>query len=156
MIDPKLLRGDLSDLQQQLATRGYELDMEFWQTIENERKSLQIKTEELQSRRNAGAKQVGALKKSGEDASELLAEMQSVSGEIKAAEDELRTLQERITQAALQIPNIPAADVPIGTSEDDNVEVRKWARRVRLILKFKIIHTSVRHLVCWTLRQRPN
>jgi len=126
MIDPKLLRGDLSDLQQQLATRGYELDMEFWQTIENERKSLQVKTEELQSRRNAGAKQVGALKKSGEDASELLAEMQSVSGEIKAAEDELRTLQERITQAALQIPNIPAADVPVGTSEDDNVEVRKW------------------------------
>ncbi len=126
MIDPKLLRGDLSDLQQQLATRGYELDMEFWQTIENERKSLQVKTEELQSRRNAGAKQVGALKKSGEDASELLAEMQSVSGEIKAAEDELRTLQERITQAALQIPNIPAADVPVGTSEEDNVEVRKW------------------------------
>ena len=126
MIDPKLLRGDLTDLQQQLATRGYALDMAFWQSIENERKSLQVKTEELQSRRNAGAKQVGALKKSGADASELLAEMQSVSGEIKTAEDELRTLQERISQAAMQIPNIPAADVPVGTSEDDNVEVRKW------------------------------
>ena len=126
MIDPKLLRGDLSDLQQQLATRGYALDMEFWQSIESERKSLQVKTEELQAQRNAGAKQVGALKKSGEDATELLNEMQQVSGEIKAAEDELRTLQERITQAALQIPNIPAADVPVGTSEDDNVEVRKW------------------------------
>ncbi len=62
MIDPKLLRGDLRDLQQQLATRGYALDMAFWQSIENERKSLQVKTEELQSRRNAGAKQVGALK----------------------------------------------------------------------------------------------
>ena len=65
MIDPKLLRGDLSDLQQQLATRGYALDIDFWQTVESERKSLQIKTEELQSSRNAGAKQVGALKKSG-------------------------------------------------------------------------------------------
>ena len=126
MIDPKLLRGDLSDLQQQLATRGYALDIDFWQTVESERKSLQIKTEELQSSRNAGAKQVGALKKSGEDASELLAEMQNVSGEIKTAEDELRTLQERINKAAMQIPNIPAADVPVGTSEDDNVEVRKW------------------------------
>ncbi|WP_435978909.1 serine--tRNA ligase [Psychrobacter sp. DM4] len=126
MIDPKLLRGDLSDLQQQLTTRGYALDIEFWQAIESERKLLQVKTEELQSRRNAGAKQVGTLKKSGEDASELLAQMQSVSGEIKTAEDELRTLQERITQAALQIPNIPAPDVPVGASEDDNVEVRRW------------------------------
>ena len=126
MIDPKLLRGDLTDLQQQLTTRGYALDIEFWQTIESERKSLQVKTEELQSRRNAGAKQVGALKKAGEDASSLLAEMQSVSGEIKAAEDELRSLQERINQAALQIPNLPANDVPVGESEDDNVEVRRW------------------------------
>ena len=53
MIDPKLLRGDLSDLQQQLATRGYALDIDFWQMVESERKSLQIKTEELQSSRNA-------------------------------------------------------------------------------------------------------
>lgn len=126
MIDPKLLRSDLSDLQQQLATRGYALDMEFWQSIESERKSLQVKTEELQAKRNAGAKQVGALKKSGEDATELLNEMQKISGDIKAAEDDLRTLQERITQAALQIPNIPAADVPVGDSEDDNVELRTW------------------------------
>ncbi len=126
MIDPKLLRGDLSDLQQQLATRGYALNMDFWQTVESERKSLQIKTEELQSRRNAGAHGIGVLKKSGEDASELMADMQSLNSELKIAEDELRTLQERITQAALQIPNIPAADVPVGTSEDDNVEVRKW------------------------------
>ena len=126
MIDPKLLRSDLSDLQQQLATRGYALDMEFWQSIESERKSLQVKTEELQAKRNAGAKQVGALKKSGEDATELLNEMQKISGDIKTAEDDLRTLQERIMQAALQIPNIPAADVPVGDSEDDNVELRTW------------------------------
>lgn len=139
MIDPKLLRGDLLDLQQQLATRGYTLDMAFWQAVESERKSLQVQTEELQSRRNAGAKQVGMLKKTGEDASELLAEMQSVSGEIKNAEDTLRSLQERITQAALQIPNLPAADVPVGTSEDDNVEVRRWGTPANLILRFKTI-----------------
>lgn len=63
MIDAKLLRSDLQALQQQLATRGYALDIDFWQTIEAERKSLQVKTEELQSRRNAGAKQVGQMKK---------------------------------------------------------------------------------------------
>ena len=126
MIDPKLLRGDLDALQERLATRGYALDVDFWQAVEEERKSLQVKTEALQARRNAGAKQVGVLKKSGEDASELLAEMQSISGEIKAAEDALRDLQERITNAALQLPNLPADGVPVGESEDDNVEMRKW------------------------------
>jgi seryl-tRNA synthetase len=103
---------------------------------------LQVKTEDLQARRNAGAKQVGALKKSGEDASELLAEMQTISGDIKQAEEELKTLQDGINNAALQIPNIPAADVPVGTSEDDNVEVRKWGTPREFDFKVKD-HTSV-------------
>ena len=126
MIDSKRLRGDLLDLQQQLATRGYALDITFWQTIESERKSLQMQTEALQAKRNAGAKEVGALKKSGADASSLIAQMEQVSNEMKLADEQLKTLQERINTAAMQIPNIPASDVPIGESEDDNVEVRKW------------------------------
>ena len=126
MIDSKSLRGDLLDLHQQLATRGYALDITFWQTIESERKSLQMQTEALQAKRNAGAKEVGALKKSGADASSLIAQMEQVSNEMKLADEQLKTLQERINTAAMQIPNIPASDVPIGESEDDNVEVRKW------------------------------
>ncbi len=126
MIDPKLLRTDLPALKQKLATRGFDLDLEFWQTIESERKALQIKTEDLQARRNSGAKQVGVLKKSGEDASSVMSEMQSISGEIKAAEEALKLLQDRINHAALQIPNLPADDVPVGASEEDNLEVRKW------------------------------
>jgi len=142
MIDPKLLRQDLTVLKDQLAARGYDLDTSFWEQVESERKSLQVKTEDLQARRNAGAKQVGALKKSGEDASELLAEMQTISGDIKQAEEELKTLQDGINNAALQIPNIPAADVPVGTSEDDNVEVRKWGTPREFDFKVKD-HTSV-------------
>ncbi len=126
MIDPKLLRGDLTDLQQQLTTRGYALDIDFWQAIESERKSLQMHTEELQAKRNAGAKQVGMLKKSGEDASSLITEMEQVSSEMKSAEETLKVLQEKLNTAALQIPNIPASDVPVGESEEDNVEVRQW------------------------------
>ena len=126
MIDSKRLRGDLLDLQQQLATRGYMLDVTFWQTIESERKSLQIQTEELQAKRNAGAKEVGALKKSGADASSLIAQMEQVSNEMKLADEKLKALQEKLNTAAMQIPNIPASDVPVGESEDDNVEVRKW------------------------------
>ena len=126
MIDQKRLRGDLLDLQQQLATRGYALDVTFWQTIESERKSLQVQTEALQAKRNAGAKEVGALKKSGADASSLIAQMEQVSNEMKLADEKLKTLQEELNTAALQIPNLPAIDVPVGESEDDNLEVRRW------------------------------
>lgn len=126
MLDPKLLRGDLTELKNKLATRGYTLDVSFWENIEEQRKQLQVTTEELQAKRNAGAKQVGELKRTGEDASDIMAAMQAISGEIKQAEDELKALQEQITTAALQIPNLPADDVPVGSDEADNVEIRRW------------------------------
>ncbi|WP_019673997.1 serine--tRNA ligase [Psychrobacter lutiphocae] len=126
MIDPKLLRQDLTELKQKLAGRGYELDIDFWQQMESQRKALQVETENLQAKRNAGARQVGELKKNGEDASELMAQMQEISSDIKQAEEALKALQDKINQAALQIPNIPADDVPFGESEEDNEEVRKW------------------------------
>ena len=142
MIDPKLLRQDLTELKQKLAKRGYELDVDFWQQMESQRKSLQVLTEDLQAKRNAGAKQVGALKKNVEDASELLAEMQSISGDIKKAEEDLKALQDKINEAALQIPNIPADDVPEGDSEEDNVEVRKWGTPRQFDFEIKD-HTDV-------------
>ncbi len=126
MLDPKLLRGDLTELKAQLATRGYELDIDFWQELESKRKALQVKTEELQAKRNAGAKQIGQLKSKGEDASQVLAEMQAISGEIKQAEEDLRELQQTINEQASGIPNTPFADVPVGDDEEDNVEIRKW------------------------------
>lgn len=142
MIDPKLLRQDLTELKAKLAKRGYELDMDFWQQMESQRKSLQVITEDLQAKRNAGAKQVGVLKKNGEDASELLAEMQAVSSDIKKAEEDLKALQDKINEAALQIPNIPADDVPEGESEEDNVEVRKWGTPKQFDFEIKD-HTDV-------------
>lgn len=142
MIDPKLLRQDLTELKQKLAKRGYELDVDFWQQMESQRKSLQVLTEDLQAKRNAGAKQVGALKKNGEDASKLLAEMQSISGDIKKAEEDLKALQDKINEVALQIPNIPADDVPEGDSEEDNVEVRKWGTPRQFDFEIKD-HTDV-------------
>ena len=142
MIDPKLLRQDLTELKAKLAKRGYELDMDFWQQMESQRKSLQVITEDLQAKRNAGAKQVGVLKKNGEDASELLAEMQAVSGDIKKAEEDLKALQDKINEAALQIPNSPADDVPEGESEEDNVEVRKWGTPKQFDFEIKD-HTDV-------------
>lgn len=126
MLDPKFLRGNLEELKAKLATRGYDLDVAFWQEVENQRKSIQVKTEALQAKKNEGAKKVGELKRNGEDASELMNQMQVVSEAMKAAENELKELQNTITTAALQIPNLPDDSVPVGSDETDNVEVRRW------------------------------
>lgn len=126
MLDPKLLRTDLVALKDKLATRGYELDVAFWTDVENKRKELQVYTEELQSQKNAGAKKIGELKRSGGNADELLAQMQKLSDEMKAAENKLRELQAVITNASLAIPNLSDDSVPVGADESDNVEIRKW------------------------------
>lgn len=126
MLDPKLLRGDLTALKEKLATRGYELDVAFWTDVEIKRKELQVRTEELQAQKNAGAKKIGELKRSGENADDLLAQMEKVSEQMKTAENELRDLQTVITNASLAIPNLPDDSVPVGADESDNAEVRKW------------------------------
>lgn len=142
MLDPKLLRTDLVTLKDKLATRGYELDVAFWTDVENKRKELQVYTEELQSQKNVGAKKIGELKRSGGNADELLAQMQKLSDEMKAAENKLRELQAVITNASLAIPNLPDDSVPVGADESDNVEIRKWG--TLRVFDFKVKdHTDI-------------
>lgn len=142
MLDPKLLRTDLTALKEKLATRGYELDVAFWTDVETKRKELQVRTEELQAQKNAGAKKIGELKRSGENADDLLAQMEKVSDQMKTAENELRDLQAVITNASLAIPNLPDDSVPVGADESDNVEVRKWG--VPRVFDFEIKdHTDI-------------
>lgn len=106
MIDydrPKLLRNNIEVVNAALAKRGVQLDVQEWASLETRRKDLQSKTEKLQAERNAGAKQVGQIKKSGGDASEIMARMQAIGDEIKAAEVALSELQNEIEQKALSI-----------------------------------------------------
>ncbi|MCL1623324.1 serine--tRNA ligase [Moraxella sp. Tifton1] len=126
MLDPKLLRGDLTELKRILATRGYELDIDFWQGMENQRKALQVETENLQAQKNAGAKKIGEMKRAGENADDLLGQMEQVSELMKAAEVKLRDLMTQIETESLKIPNLPHETVPVGESEADNVEIRRW------------------------------
>lgn len=101
MIDPKLLRNNIEVVNAALAKRGVQLDVQEWASLETRRKDLQSKTEKLQAERNAGAKQVGQIKKSGGDASEIMARMQAIGDEIKAAEVALSELQNEIEQKHL-------------------------------------------------------
>jgi seryl-tRNA synthetase len=97
-----------------------------FQKLEDERKTLQLRTEELQGKRNTLSKQVGMLKGKGEDASAVLAEVAGIGEELKANETALAAVQERQSAALRIVPNIPRSEVPQGRSSDDNVEVRRW------------------------------
>ncbi len=126
MLDIQLLRKDLPAVVAGLARRGVVFDETAFRALEDERKVLQTRTEELQARRNALSKQVGILKGKGEDASAVLAEVGGTGDELKANETALSALQERLNAFLRMIPNIPRPEVAAGKSSDDNVEVRRW------------------------------
>jgi seryl-tRNA synthetase len=126
MLDIALLRKDVVAVAARLKTRGYELDVDRFNALEAERKAVQTKTEELQARRNALSKQVGVLKAKGQDASSVLAEAGSIPDQVKTLEMQLASIQQRLQQWMLEIPNLTHESVPIGTSAEENVEVRRW------------------------------
>ena len=127
MLDPNLLRNDLPALAERLRqSRGFSLDVEGLQTLENERKQLQVRTQELQNLRNTRSKEIGKVKAQGGDVAALLAEVADFGEELKANEQALQEKREAIDRIALEIPNLPASDVPEGKDEDDNVEEHRW------------------------------
>ena len=125
MLDIQLLRNDLQGVINRLGDRGLALDAATFERIEAGRKAVQMRTQELQARRNQLSKEVGQAKAKKEDASVLIAEVNAQADQLKALEQELARIQEEMNVFLSTIPNIPHASVPAGKSADDNVEVRK-------------------------------
>ncbi len=126
MLDPRLIRTELDAVAAKLASRGFDLDTAKLEALETRRKDIQVKTQELQADRNARSKSIGKAKAAGEDIAPLLAEVGKLGDELKAAEQDLSTLQSELEDNLLGIPNLPHESTPVGKSEDDNVEVRRW------------------------------
>ncbi|MFN9806922.1 MAG: serine--tRNA ligase, partial [Betaproteobacteria bacterium] len=126
MLDINQLRKELDAVAARLRTRPYELDTVAFSALEAERKAVQVATEDLQAQRNALSRQVGQLKSRGEDASAVLAEVGLIPERVKALEAQLAEIQARMQALLLDAPNLPDASVPVGRSEQDNVEVRRW------------------------------
>ncbi|HVJ73430.1 MAG TPA: serine--tRNA ligase [Casimicrobiaceae bacterium] len=126
MLDLSLLRTDLAGVAAALAKRGLALDTAAFEALERERKDVQMRTQDLQGRRNALSKQIGIAKGKGEDASALLAEVAGTGDTLGTLEAELASVQEKLRDFLLVLPNLTHASVPPGTSPDDNVEVRRW------------------------------
>ena len=125
MLDLQLLRNDLEGTAQRLKVRGFELDAKRFQELEQERKSVQMRTQELQAKRNQLSKQIGIAKSKGEDVSVIMAEVANLGDELKAAEEKLAVIQNYLNDLLMTIPNLPHESVPHGKSETDNVEVRR-------------------------------
>ncbi|WP_295948046.1 serine--tRNA ligase [uncultured Xanthomonas sp.] len=127
MLDPALLRQQPADLAERLRTsRGYALDVAALEALEADRKRIQVRTQELQSLRNSRSKAIGQAKAKGEDASALMAEVAGFGDELKASEQRLDEIRAQLETLALEIPNLPQADVPVGKDEGDNVELQRW------------------------------
>jgi seryl-tRNA synthetase len=128
MLDPALLRNNPAELAERLrTTRGFDLDVSRIESLEAERKHIQVRTQELQNLRNTRSKQIGMLKAKGEDVSAVMAEVASFGEELKASEIELERLRGEIEAIALGIPNVPDASVPVGKEEADNIEQKLWS-----------------------------
>ncbi len=126
MLDSQLLRGQLQEVADRLASRGFSLDVARIEALEERRKSVQTRTEQLQAERNARSKSIGQAKAKGEDIAPLMADVERMANELAAGKVELEGIREELDAILLTIPNLPDASVPVGAGEDDNVEVRRW------------------------------
>ncbi|NNC68749.1 MAG: serine--tRNA ligase [Gammaproteobacteria bacterium] len=126
MLDPKLLRTEFDEVAKHIGRRGLSLDKKRFSELEEQRKNLQVETEDLQGQRNKNSKLIGQAKSKGEDASEILAAMEKINQSLKTNETKLEVLLSEIQTWMLELPNLPDSSVPDGSTEDDNQEVRKW------------------------------
>ena len=127
MLDIAILRKDLDAVAQRLAARGYSLDADAFRTLEVERKALQVRTESLQAQRNTLSKAIGQARKSGEDVSALMNEVNTLADDLAAVSAENDAVQARVHDWLLTVPNLPHDSVPVGADAGGNVEVRRWS-----------------------------
>ncbi len=126
MLDSKLVRSQLHDVAQRLASRGFQLDVARFEALETQRKAVQTRTEQLQAERNSRSKAIGQAKARGEDIAPLLADVDRMGSELEEGKRELDSIQSELDNLLLNIPNLPHESVPVGEDEEGNVEVSRW------------------------------
>lgn len=126
MIDPKYLRGEIQTAAANLARRGYALDVAKITGLEEQRKALQTKMQDLQNLRNTRSKAIGQAKAKGEDVAPLMAEVAKVGEELEQAKTDFEKVQAEMDAIHAGIPNLLHESVPDGSDSDQNVEVRRW------------------------------
>ncbi|EOH83310.1 seryl-tRNA synthetase 2 [Enterococcus asini ATCC 700915] len=127
MLDVKMMRQNMPEVKAKLATRGVKGEvLDEFMALDEERRGLLVKSEDLKKYRNEVSAQIATLKREKADAADKIAEMKTVGEQIKGYDNEIAAIDEKLFHISATLPNIPAADVPVGKDEDDNVEVRRW------------------------------
>ncbi len=126
MLDPHLIRNDIDKVAALLKKRGFTLDINKLNELEEARKSIQVETQSLQNERNTRSKSIGKAKAAGEDIEPLLKEVADLGDRLKTAEEKLAVVQDELHNILIGIPNILHESVPEGADENDNVEIRRW------------------------------
>ena len=127
MLDIKRIRNDFDEVAKKLATRGVAAEkLSELKELDDKRRKLLVKSESAKAERNTASAAIAQAKRNKEDASEQITAMQKLSADIKATDAELAEIDEKLSEFTATLPNIPAADVPVGADEDENIEVRRW------------------------------
>ncbi|MBO5603959.1 MAG: serine--tRNA ligase [Acidaminococcaceae bacterium] len=126
MLDMKFVRENPEKVIEAVHNRNGELNLDEFLALDKERRELTQQVEVLKNERNTASKAIGQLKKAGENAEEKMAEVRAIGDKIAADDTRLREIEARLKEIMLSIPNVPAEDCPIGKSDEDNPEVRKW------------------------------
>jgi seryl-tRNA synthetase len=126
MLESKLLRGNIDFVVEQLNRRNYSFNVNEFNELENERKIIQVQTQELQNLRNTKSKSIGQAKASGDNIEPLLQEVSELGEKLDKAKEQLQEVQSKISDITLSMPNIPHPSVPKGNSEEENEEVLSW------------------------------
>ena len=126
MLDLKFVRNNPEIIKEALAKRGNKASLDEFLELDEQRRENLVVVEQLKNRRNTVSQEVGRLKKEGKPADEIVLEMRQVSQEIKDIDDQIRVIEEQLQSILLNIPNIPDISVPVGKSENDNIEIRLW------------------------------
>ncbi|MCL1703526.1 serine--tRNA ligase, partial [Lysinibacillus sp. Bpr_S20] len=127
MLDIKRVRDNFAEIKEMLLTRNEDLgNLDDFEQLDAKRRELIAKTEELKAERNKVSEQISIMKRNKENADEVIARMRQVGDEIKELDVQLNDVEERFKDMMMRLPNIPHASVPVGTTEDDNVEEYTW------------------------------
>ncbi|HJX33978.1 MAG TPA: serine--tRNA ligase [Desulfatiglandales bacterium] len=129
MLDLKYVRSNMDSIREMLKNRGYDLDLSAIESLDKERREKLATMEALRNKRNRVSDDIASMKKNGQDASSLIAEMKDVSSEIKAQEAGLAVIQEGLDRLLMVMPNIPHESVPVGKESRDNAEIRLWGEK---------------------------
>ncbi len=126
MLDMKFVRENPEKVIEAVRNRNGDLNLDEFLALDKERREVTQQVEVLKNERNTASKEIGKLKKAGEDTEEKMAEVRAIGDKIAADDTRLREIEARLKEIMLSIPNVPAEDCPIGKSDADNPEVRRW------------------------------